>query len=367
MHQPPLVRRYSSLQDYCHQICRYNRRNRRYSRLQYQEHLSSRFHVVPDASVIIESQIFDENPNINTIVILDDSMLDFGTTESIYIDDLDSINTNNEQTMNFSNGYNEFTTFLHSLSTTESAFYLWYKIHGNQIPRESMRALLKVLKISDFNHNHIPTEYHMKKLDTELENICFKIHSIVVGTKSIFFLPISEIITGMMKCCDFQKYILISNEVPINNYTEDLNNYYGTIKDCIRGQKFLEIISNREMDTLYIGLIVFSDDFGKLKRSAWIPIDAVYLAFMNLPLKLRFLHHNVFIFSIIDNFPFHKSIRILQDSIIEFNNQNIKFHFYLVNKKFKIKVFVQLFACDNPRTMGILNLSMGKPNMSHHV
>ena len=67
--------------------------------------------------------------------------------------------------------------------------------------------------------------------------------------------------------------------------------------------------------------------------------------------------------TIIDDFPFYESIGILQKSITEFNNQNLEFYFNLIHEKFKIKVFVQSFSCDNPRTMGILNLSMGQANI----
>ena len=83
-------------------------------------------------------------------------------------------------------------------------------------------------------------------------------------------MPISEIIHGMMKCTEFQKYILVSNGILFDNKVSSLKYYYGDTNDIILGEKFQTILSGSEFDTLHIGLVVFSDDFAKEKRSSGV-------------------------------------------------------------------------------------------------
>ena len=110
-----------------------------------------------------------------------------------------------------------------------------------------------------------------------------------------------------------------------------------------------------------MSIILFSDDFARAKKAKWCPVDALYLAFGNISLEQRFLHENVFVFSIMDMTSYSDTIQVLQDSIQEFNSMNLDYEFASLNRRFKIKVILQLIACDNPRAMGILNLATGNP------
>lgn len=357
------LRKYLSLRDYCREECDYNSQNNRISRQQFLDHLNSKKHVIPDTSVIIESLGDDSNELGIPAEYFGDSGFDSTLMESV--NNFNSeFDIENEGTIhNIVSPAHSFSDTLKNLSSTEQKFYFWYKIHGNFIPREAIRGLIELISSSSFSNSNIPTEYKIKKIDKHLESLYFGLQRVEMENKIIFIMPISEIVDGMMKCTEFQYYILVSNGILFDNKVSSLKYYYGDTNDIIFGEKFQTILSGRKFDTLHIGLVVFSDDFAKEKRSKWCPIDALYLAFGNFPLKERFKHHNVFIFSIIDHFDYYQSIEILQKSIIEFNNRNEQFQFNYVDLKFKIKVFIQLFSCDNPRTMNILNLSTGKPNI----
>ena len=204
-----------------------------------------------------------------------------------------------------------------------------------------MRNLLEITSHKDFHNFQVQTEYTMNEIDLESRQRIFTLSETTIDNKPVAYLSITNLISGMLISKSFRLSIFTSNGYNCDdNLYERL--YLRTNFTEISGQaKFKSTLASRNIDIL---LVIFSDDFGKNKRSKWNPIDAVYLAFGNLPLQKRFLHKNIFVFSIIDHIPFYKSIELLMNSIDKLNGLNYEIFFPEMEKLFKVNCFIQLFS-----------------------
>ena len=84
-------------------------------------------------------------------------------------------------------------------SATEMNYYVWVKHFANNLPREAIRNLQKILIDSSFNNLHIPSEYRINELDEINAQRIFTLKTIQFQGKSISFLPIIEIIKGCLR------------------------------------------------------------------------------------------------------------------------------------------------------------------------
>ena len=244
-------------------------------------------------------------------------------------------NLNNQYLSNINNLFS-------NISETEKKLYFWIKSNESNIPRDTVPDFLRIISSPNFEPSRVPSEYRIKQLDFLIGKDLFKLTEISIVEVNLCFLPVIEVIFGMLKNNQFCYFFLMTNGFLNSNLSDDF------IFDIWKAGKFQNVISNSNDDTLFISIIAFSDDFAKAKKARWCPIDALYLAFGNLPLIDRFKHENIIVFSIMDNFSCDQTLLRLRKSIDEFNELNYEYFFPIVNKKFKIKAFLQLIACDDP-------------------
>src|SRR5690606_36573528 len=97
-----------------------------------------------------------------------------------------------------------------------------------------------------------------------------------------------EILKGFLLKRDFQIAMLQSNKKDFHENLGKIQNFCQL--DIVKSQKFLKIIQKADVDTLFLSLVIFSDDFGKTRHSKYHPIDCLYVASGNFPLNLRYKH-----------------------------------------------------------------------------
>ena len=140
-----------------------------------------------------------------------------------------------------------------------------------------MRNLLEIISHQDFQIFQVPTEYKMNEIDLEFRQRIFPLSEAIIDDKPVAYLSITKLISGMLTSKSFRLSVLATNGY---NCDDRLYKrlYLRTNFTEISGQvKFKFTLAYRNIDTLLISLVIFSDDFGKDKRSKWNPIDAVYL------------------------------------------------------------------------------------------
>ena len=344
---------------HCREKCGFNKNHKDYSISQYEMHWKTKKHISFDLTTLVS------NSNVNNI---QNNIYLENTSENYFQHDFGDDNFSENIHMN-NFGDNDFLENVHRnnfrieknifYSSTELNFYYWEKVFAPFLPRDSLRSLKQLVFDPTFHNLNVPTEHRVKSLDIQLSNHLFNIKSIEFEGKNISFMPLSEIIRGCILDKNFIMHVLISNKILPDNSYDDLDT---SISEMCKSDKFKSIVASKSLEEVFISLVIFSDDFAKEKRSKWWPIDSIYISFGNLPLKKKFLHHNVFVFSIFDNMTYYKSIELLVNSVKEFNEENLEFYFEEIEMKLKMRVFIQCFSCDNPRAMSILNLSIGKAN-----
>lgn len=303
--------------EHCKSHCLFNENGNRLSLAQYEHHWNSKKHVpfnFHTENIVTENE--ESYYNCENEI--------FSSNEDIY----SSNETFKFRPQNFSRAnLNLFN------SPTELNFYYWINTFGTFLPRTGLRSLIQLISDNSFHNFHIPCENRIKEIDNFISNEIFTLKKFRLDRRQITYLPIYEIIRGCLFNDNFRKNISISNRY----ISSDHYNYSDiSIGDIFKSEKFKSIMNLKPIDEIFISLIIFSDDFAKQKRSKWCLVDALYIAFGNYPLKERFLHKNVFIFSAIQDSKFNISVELLVNSIKDFNNMNINYFFQEIGISLKI-------------------------------
>lgn len=232
-------------------VCPYNKNWRRYSRRQYEAHFTSKYYIPRELSAnenAFESQYDDTYT---------DDFHDTNATSTI--DFLPSSQSTQRETL--------LTSSSNNLTFTERNFHFWKLTDGYTLSREAMRNLVEIISHKDFHNFQVPTEYRMNEIDLEFRQRIFPLSEAIIDNKPVAYLSITNSISGMLTSKSFRLSVLTSNGYNCDDRLYQ-RLYLRTNFTEISGQaKFKSLLVSRNIDTLLISLVVFSDDFGKDKRS----------------------------------------------------------------------------------------------------
>ncbi len=161
--------------DRCRKVCKFNSANGKRSMSQFQRHWKSKYHV-------------KESLSLNSA-----SSVSFGATEG-------QIGFRNDSEEVF------YSNVLPQVSAnfTERELFTWYNFYGRPIGRKAWRKLTQIISNPKFEAKDVPTEYQIDSLNLKNEENLFKLNTVTVENKKFTFLPIEQMIDGMLQSREFQ-------------------------------------------------------------------------------------------------------------------------------------------------------------------